>query len=173
MIAWDEIDLEVFRLASSLSLPVTVKAQDSFAVAIEFNPTTSGEMTYPLVIETSVPSEIQLTLKGTGVNLTTGVSSDNDKLPETFELSQNFPNPFNPMTEISFQLLRSDKVTFKIYNLLGQEIRTLADGQFAAGIHTVRWNGKDNSGNRVTSGIFIYRIHTDSFSQIKKMLLVK
>jgi len=93
--------------------------------------------------------------------------------PERFELSQNFPNPFNPTTKIYFQLPERELVSLKVYNLLGQEVITLIDNQKEAGYHTAIWNGMDKNANPVTSGIYYYRIVAGSFIQSKKMVLIK
>lgn len=99
-------------------------------------------------------------------------------VPDKFGLSQNYPNPFNPGTVIEYQLPEPCKVTIKIFNLLGQEIRTLADGEKQAGYFTAHWDGKDNFGREVANGIYIYRTeaHTDkqrSFVNAKKMLFLR
>ena len=90
-----------------------------------------------------------------------------------FTLFQNYPNPFNPETEIRFQLPEAKRVTIRIFNTLGQEIRTLADRQFEAGFHVVRWDGKDNNGNLVASGIYLYQLRAGTFKQVKKMSLLR
>jgi PKD repeat protein len=95
------------------------------------------------------------------------------ELPEEFALDQNYPNPFNPKTEIRFALPKDRSVTLKIYNLFGQEIQTLADGDFKAGYHTVVWDGRDQRGNPVSSGIYLYRIQAGEFNVVKKMSLLR
>lgn len=94
-------------------------------------------------------------------------------LPEGFVLEQNYPNPFNPETEIRFQLPEANHVVVIIFNLLGQEIRTLADKQYEAGFHALPWDGKANNGNLVASGIYLYQLQAGSFSQVKKMTLLR
>ena len=101
------------------------------------------------------------------------LDSQNPGPPKEFALEQNFPNPFNPETEIRFQLPESSSVVLKIYNILGQEIRTLADRQYKAGFYSVLWDGKDYRGNMVSSGIYLYQLQAGSFSQIKKMSLLR
>lgn len=88
-------------------------------------------------------------------------------------LLENYPNPFNPETEIRFQLQEASHVTVRIFNSLGQEIRTLADAQYDAGSHSVRWDSKDTQGNKVSSGIYFYELKAGNFSQVRKMSLVK
>lgn len=94
-------------------------------------------------------------------------------LPQDFALLQNYPNPFNPETEISYVLPNACHVRLSIYNLLGQRIRTLVDGYQAAGHQTVRWDGTDEQGNKVASGIYFYRIQAGEFTDAKKMILMK
>lgn len=93
--------------------------------------------------------------------------------PKDFELSQNYPNPFNPETRIKYQLPNAERVVIKIYDVLGREVRTLVDDQREAGYHEVLWDGRDNFGIKVSSGIFYYRIIAGEFHQTKKMLLLK
>jgi hypothetical protein len=97
----------------------------------------------------------------------------NTGIPEDFALSQNYPNPFNPETEIRFQLPQASHVVMKIYNLLGEEIRTLVDKQHEAGYHNVRWDGKDKNGNAMASGVYLYQLRAGSFSQVQKMNLLR
>ncbi|RMF67218.1 MAG: T9SS C-terminal target domain-containing protein [Calditrichaeota bacterium] len=93
--------------------------------------------------------------------------------PETFELSQNFPNPFNPETHIRFQIPEAGVVTIRIFDVLGREVRTLVNEQRQAGFHEVVWDAKNNDGTRVSSGIYYYRISVGEFHLTKKMLLLK
>jgi flagellar hook assembly protein FlgD len=86
---------------------------------------------------------------------------------------QNHPNPFNPETEISFRLPEAGHVVVKIFNTLGEEIRTFADAQFEAGDHSLRWDGKDNQGNSVSSGIYFYQLRAGEFKQTKRMNLLR
>jgi hypothetical protein len=89
-------------------------------------------------------------------------------VPTKFELYQNYPNPFNPSTTISFALPQAGKVTLKIYNTLGEEVATLADGYMEAGIQTVNFNAGE-----LSSGLYIYRLNTREATFTKKMLLLK
>jgi hypothetical protein len=111
----------------------------------------------------------------------TGISDASSNVPERYALSQNFPNPFNPSTRIQYALPRSGLVTIVVYNVLGQEVRTLLrDQPRSAGFHHVTWHGR-NASERVTgSGVYFYRIvvrdpetQQDVYTRAKKMLLVK
>ncbi|MBN1154335.1 T9SS type A sorting domain-containing protein [candidate division KSB1 bacterium] len=92
---------------------------------------------------------------------------------EGFKLFQNYPNPFNPETELSFHIPRETHVRLTIYNTLGSEIRTLTDKVYAKGLHTISWDGCDDQGKRLSSGIYFYRLKTDNFMETKKMSLLQ
>ena len=101
------------------------------------------------------------------------VETEDPIIPDEFIVHQNFPNPFNPETEIRFALTRDTHVVISIYNMLGQQIGTLIDTQYAAGFHSVRWDGKDGNGSPVSSGVYLYQIQAGEFSQVRKMSLVR
>ena len=107
-------------------------------------------------------------------SMQTGVSSEKHRgLPERFALYQNYPNPFNPTTTIAFDLDRSGDVTVAIYNMLGQKVRTLINKKMTKGHHTVRWDGRDDAGNLLASGIYYCRLSADKRHAVRKMLLMK
>ncbi len=93
--------------------------------------------------------------------------------PKSFALAQNYPNPFNPDTNIEFQLPEASHVSIKIFNTLGQEIRTLLNAPYQAGYHSVGWNGTDRNRNQVASGVYLYRIKAGDFTAVKKMSLLQ
>ncbi|MFC1565056.1 FlgD immunoglobulin-like domain containing protein [candidate division KSB1 bacterium] len=95
------------------------------------------------------------------------------EIPDRYFLDQNYPNPFNPETMIRFGLPNSGSVTLKIYNILGQEVRTVVDGFRNAGIHTVKWDGRNNTGQRVATGVYIYRLITSESMTVKKMIMIR
>jgi hypothetical protein len=94
-------------------------------------------------------------------------------LPLDYILFQNYPNPFNPTTDVRFQIPETGDVTIKIYDMLGQEIRTLFSGVTQRGTYTVQWDGLNNTGSKMSSGTYIYRMTTGDFVQSKKMMLLK
>ncbi|MFQ5823132.1 MAG: FlgD immunoglobulin-like domain containing protein [bacterium] len=100
-------------------------------------------------------------------------STVDDYIPKNYGLSQNFPNPFNPETEIRFQLPKASHVVVRIFNTLGKEIRILTNTIYQAGSYAVRWDGKDKNGNKVSSGVYLYQLKADHFNQVKKMLFFK
>ena len=94
-------------------------------------------------------------------------------IPSVFSLSQNYPNPFNPITKMNYNLPMRSKVNISIYNVLGQEIKTLVNEVQEYGYHSISWNGKDNFGRDMASGVYFTRMVSKGFTQTKKMLLVK
>lgn len=103
----------------------------------------------------------------------TNVEIKSGTLPAEFELSQNYPNPFNPETTIKFNLKKSAHIKLTVYNMLGQKVKTLVNEKIMAGSHIANWNAKDATGNMMTSGIYYYRIESESFKATKKMLLLR
>ncbi|MBD3287194.1 T9SS type A sorting domain-containing protein [candidate division KSB1 bacterium] len=97
----------------------------------------------------------------------------NDGKPYTYKLYSNYPNPFNPATTISFDIAKQENVVLNIYNIQGKHVATLVDGELNAGNHTVKWNGTDNFGTSLSSGIYVYTLKTESFNASRKMLFIK
>ena len=93
-------------------------------------------------------------------------------LPERFALGQNYPNPFNPSTIIPYQLAASSAVRLEVFNLLGQHLATLVDGERAAGFHTATWQATDGAGRAVGAGVYIYRMTVGVESQTGRMVLI-
>jgi hypothetical protein len=94
-------------------------------------------------------------------------------IPKVYSLGQNYPNPFNPSTIIPFALSRAGFTSLKIYNIVGQEVANLVAGYLPAGAFRTTWDGKDMNGQAVSSGVYLYRLKTGEFVEIKKMLLMK
>jgi uncharacterized protein (TIGR02145 family) len=126
---------------------------------------------------TGSSSGIDLTyyLKGTGYNvrclndITTGINDHpNNILPKSIDLLQNFPNPFNPSTKISFTLPERTRVVISIYNEIGENVAELFNGEKAAGYHSIEWNA-----SKFVSGIYFYELKTEKFTSVKKLVLMK
>ncbi|MFL3006221.1 MAG: T9SS type A sorting domain-containing protein [Candidatus Neomarinimicrobiota bacterium] len=96
-----------------------------------------------------------------------------ENIPSIFSLSQNYPNPFNPVTKLDYNLPLRSKVNISIYNVLGQEIKTLVNEVKEYGYHSTIWNGQDNLGRDMSSGVYFARIISQGFTKTRKMLLVK
>ena len=105
----------------------------------------------------------------------TSVASRPDEAlsPLTYELFPNYPNPFNPETTIQYSLAVSGRVTLHIYNILGQRVRTLVDDVLEAGVHRVQWDGKDEGGRNIASGVYLNRVRSGDFVQARKLLLLR
>jgi flagellar hook assembly protein FlgD len=86
---------------------------------------------------------------------------------------ENYPNPFNPSTNIVFSLPQSSHVRLEVFNVLGQRVVTLADEYMTAGSHTLEWNGTDANGQQAASGVYFYRLQTEASTLTKKMLLAR
>jgi hypothetical protein len=106
-------------------------------------------------------------------DVVTDVAETEPVLPLRYRLDQNYPNPFNPATTIGYSLPRRSPVRLEIYNVLGRRVITLIDKDQPAGEHTVIWEGKDAAGRRVASGVYLYRLTAEGFSQSRKMILLK
>lgn len=106
-------------------------------------------------------------------NSGTTTAEESNEIPNEFSLAQNYPNPFNPDTRIKFSLPAAAKVSVKIFDLLGREIKALLNGELSAGAHEVIWNGDDNSGQKAAAGVYMYSVSTGKFSRTKKMVLLK
>ncbi len=94
-------------------------------------------------------------------------------LPTSYALSGNFPNPFNPKTRINFALPKTSKVSLEIYNILGQRVRTLLNENMEAGYQSVEWDGTDDHGTGVSSGVYLYKLKANEFSRVAKMTFLK
>ena len=100
-------------------------------------------------------------------------------MPLAYALEPNFPNPFNPETQIRFQLPSAGSVALRVYDVLGQEVRTLVEGQLPAGVHKVEWDGRDNRDREVASGVYFYALEARTekagapFRQVRKLMLLR
>ncbi len=129
-------------------------------------------------IVTDRDGDIWFTTNGEGIARYTPEPTDIDDprenvLPDGYHLSQNYPNPFNAGTVIEFSLPGKTHVNIAIFNLLGQKVITLTDGIMSSGIHRIGWDGYDKDGREAATGLYFYRIKTDDFQAIKKMVILK
>jgi len=110
----------------------------------------------------------------TGINTPSEITEIGGKKLQSFRLEQNYPNPFNPSTIISYSLPQASEINIIIYNMLGQKIRSLVGKiKQAAGTHTTQWDGRDDAGKQVASGIYIYRMRAGDFVQSRKLMLLR
>ncbi|MBN1349773.1 T9SS type A sorting domain-containing protein [candidate division KSB1 bacterium] len=108
-----------------------------------------------------------------GEALPSAVDDKPEALVNKFDLAQNYPNPFNPITHIDYAVPKTAQVEISVFNSLGQKIKTLVNGKASAGLHTVQWDGTDEMGSVVSSGIYFYQIKADNFTKTHKMLMMK
>lgn len=130
----------------------------------------------PMIYEIMVPG-IEITDADFVIGMVTGVTGDNAMgMPDRFGLFQNYPNPFNPTTDIRYQIPESRSplhTTLRVYNMLGQEVRTLVNEVQEAGYYTATWDGRTNHGRRATSGVYFYRLTAGDFTSTRFMVLMK
>jgi hypothetical protein len=96
-----------------------------------------------------------------------------DIYPANFNLEQNYPNPFNPITTIKFTIPKETRVQILVFDITGRLVKTLLDKTLPAGEHLITWDGTDENGSKVSSGVYIYRMYSDNFISTKKMILAK
>lgn len=152
------------------------RVDDPALEKIQISPTTMSEPDHSLMFihvdEAGKLTESTPQLAGFEVALQ-GKEIEGNGLPTKYNLCQNSPNPFNPYTGISYDLPKPGHVRLEIFNVLGQNVKTLVNDFREAGTQTVIWDGTDNSGSSVASGIYFYRISTGDFSASKKMMMLK
>jgi PKD repeat protein len=107
------------------------------------------------------------------IHVTNGSGVDNHELEIRNYKLMNHPNPFNPVTTISFSIPENKKVDLSLYNIKGQKVKTLIAEELSAGSHIVNWNGKDNNNKQVASGIYFYKLKAGNYHKVKKMILIK
>ncbi len=98
---------------------------------------------------------------------------DTDIYPANFKLEQNYPNPFNPITTIKFTIPKETRVQISVFDITGRLVKTLLDKTLPPGEHWTIWDGTDENGSKVSSGVYIYRMYSDNFISAKKMILAK
>jgi hypothetical protein len=164
-------DNEQFQVENFSSI---IPAGDSTTLMIHFVPTQQGEISGFLVIQSNDPLRptVNINLRGTG-KTPSSIDINNQKVPLTFSLKQCYPNPFNPLTTIEYSLAQKSEVELIIFNTLAQQIRTLVSRFQNAGNYTIVWDGTDQQGLMVSSGIYIYRIKAGTFSSSKKMSFLR
>ncbi len=130
-------------------------------------------------VDTDVKSGDSLTYRLADVSFSGAIGYHIEKgvrlaVPEKYELIGNFPNPFNPTTSIAYKLPASSRVRLTVYNMLGQQVRALVSGSIQdAGVQRVMWDGRNDAGTSVASGIYIYRLEAGSYRMTKRMLFLK
>ncbi len=159
----------------------SINAGDSAKVAVAFNTAGLADTVYIARLEITSndfahsPKYVIVRLD---VGPTLAVDNGDNGIPEEFALDQNYPNPFNPVTNIEYAIAEQADVTVKIFNILGHEVATLANETHDAGYFSVEWNGRNNAGSQVSSGVYFYQLEAhgisgQTFKSLKKMVLMK
>jgi len=150
------------------SLPITVPSKDSVEITVMFKPYSDGYFSDKLNIRYSTDTLlIGKQVKLVGHTTLVAVENEAEQI-KGYYLSQNFPNPFNPYTHITFSIPKDERVSLKIYNPLGEEIEEIVNKEFSSGKHTMNYNASN-----LPSGIYYYRINAGSFTKTKKLVLIK
>lgn len=176
----DPIDWDSFPAATTTNTTWTDPV-----VTMDISATTSVHYRVTAVDDADNESDYSNSVSTTTNNFLPKIGDDISEIefqtiPKGFALSQNYPNPFNPTTEIKYQLPENGLVTLSIFNVVGQEIRTLVKEQKKAGYYSAMWDGKDDSSKEVASGIYLYRIQVmpsktggKPFAAVKKLTLMR
>jgi flagellar hook assembly protein FlgD len=161
------IAVTVFVLLQLVLLPM-----GTLVITISFVSPSAKALTPPIKI---VPVAKKAITHSSSISVTVVVASDESKtlLPEAFSLSQNYPNPFNSQTVIKYALFEGCYVKLTVYNMLGQKVKTLVNEYQNAGFRVVDWNGRNEEGYEVASGLYLYRFETPNYSDTKKMILLR
>ncbi len=149
----------------------TIESGESKVFSISHTPVAGEELTDTITITSNDPNNNSMTITVTVSNVT-GIDGE-ESLPLQTALNGNFPNPFNPTTNISFALKKSSNISIDIYNILGQKVTTLINEYKLAGNYSITWEGTDSNNHKVASGVYFYRMKTDNYTNTKKMLLMK
>jgi hypothetical protein len=156
--------LSVLETPQAVDAPKGMKALEKLSLTFRINKA-------PLNAEARVPFTLtDDTGNAWSYSLTVRVASGK---PARTELFENSPNPFNPATAIRFALRETGPVNLAVYNSLGQKVRVLADGPRSAGVHTVMWDGRDDAGRAVSSGVYFCRMHAGKYAKTQKMLYAR
>ena len=134
---------------------------------------TNGRLVFQ-VANSCIPRDQHLSVASYWVNtVTSEVVSDESLIPKQFALHNNYPNPFNPTTQIAVDLPEAAATEITVWNIIGQKVATLYSGDLSAGHHIVNFDGRDQNGKHLTSGMYFYRVTAGKYNAIKKMTLLK
>ena len=149
---------------------IVISPESFIELNVCFAPEDAGMFDENLILYTdSTTPTVIVSLTGQGAL----VSNDDNVQQAVTALKGNFPNPFNPTTNIAYSLKETAKVKIEIYNLKGQLVKTLVNDTQPQGEHRVTWNGKDQRGNSVSSGIYLYKMQVGDYTSVKKMMMMK
>jgi subtilisin family serine protease len=171
---------DVLGISGVFSVDTTnfsVQASNNFKLPVIFNPAQTGLYQGTFKIVHDIPNADTLTISLFGVCSNVLGLPESTTIPKEFRISQNYPNPFNPTTRIYYDLPVTSNVQIEVYDILGKKVKVLVNAQMKAGSHEINWNGSNESNNKVSSGIYIYKFSAKSnqknFNAIKKMVFLK
>ncbi len=146
-----------------------------FTIDVQSDAVVPGTATVTVAVVNKMNETDFQQLTFTASTVTTDISEDNNK-PNQIELLPNYPNPFNPATTISYRIPESGgthPARLVIYNTLGQKVKTLVSATQPPGLYSIHWDGKDDKGLRVSSGVYLYQLSSGTFNSSRKMILTK
>jgi hypothetical protein len=151
----------------------TIMSGESFTLNVSFSPNQPGPVSGMLLISSNDPATDTLRVDLSGMGDVSVGTRTQPEIPKVFSVSPNYPNPFNPTTTIRYQLPVESNAELVIYDLLGSKVRTLLTEKKEAGSYEVQWDGTNDIGIPVTSGVYVYRFTAGSYQMVRKMILVK
>ncbi|GEM_PF-5250572 len=172
---WNMIADNVSAGKETILLAKQAEAIRSLLASNAFDTVSVFAGSYPWIIPHNPCQQLELrisSIESDGLAISTSVEVAID-VPTSFRLLQNFPNPFNPQTEIGYHLPQESRVVLTIFNTLGQPVRTLINEQQPPGIHTVIWDAKNEAGESVSSGMYFYRLKAREFQATRKAMVVR
>jgi hypothetical protein len=163
-----------FILSNLPSLPAQVTAGNMVDFKVTFQPNAAGGLAGTITVSSNDADEptVDVSLSGFG-DMPVSVENRPNTGPKTFSLEQNYPNPFNPTTKIRYSIPENTHVTLKVYNLLGQPVRTLVNGFQGTNNYEVTWDGRSDDGILQSSGVYIVRLKAGNKVQSRKMAYIK
>ena len=158
-------------------LPTWLNFKSSTALLKDVSANSTGDAEFTFSVDKKAPVEKDTTLTAT-ISTSDGQTWTKDitievAAPKDYQLYNNFPNPFNPSTKIAFDLPKASHVKLVIYDIVGREVAQVADADYPAGYTELTWNGTNSHGTMVSSGVYFYRISTEKWNKVKKMMLLK
>ena len=162
--------IDVWMREDGLILDKLVVTTDELFIAEGLGPDESQRK--GIAIASSAP-DTQLAEKADEQDRLSKIAVSEDALPESFVLHANYPNPFNPVTTIEFELPEATAVRLDVFDMMGRRVATLVDQHLDAGRHQTRWDSRSDAGSPVASGVYIYRMQAGSFEQVEQMILMK
>ncbi len=172
-----ENNVKTYFLGTSTGLYSTDNIDGINTLWANESPDLIGNVVINMIATRDGDGEVVVATHGNGVysrDFVTSVEDDPEIIPENYKLMQNYPNPFNPETNISFELPASGKVTVEVFNVLGQKVRTLiSDGLYQSGRNLIKFNGKDDLGRSLATGVYIYTFKSGIYKESRKMILLK